>query len=288
MSKKALLLTLLIERIFYMENKEYILEKIRSDDSFGNVNAEELTVQLDRELAKPNPDYDLVDELSAVILEARGKAVQEIDVQSEIKAIKKKADNGIKRFRCPRWAVAASAACLVLIGANTVSVAAWGTNIFSAFVQFTKGDLTIDFGKQEQAVINLPTSEDDPYGIKAKCAEYDIYPMIPYYLPDGFKLTNCEENILSHSTDLRFFYENDNTKLILSYEAYKNSDDIPPIGIPTDTHNLQETEINGQTMYVLKEDNQFTAAFLNDSIVYIITSNKLDYDECQKVVESMK
>ncbi len=77
-------------------------------------------------------------------------------------------------------------------------------------------------------------------------------------------------------------------KLILSYEAYKNSDDIPPIGIPTDTYNLVETEINGQTVFILKEDGQFTATFLNNNIVYVITSNKLDYDECQKVVESMK
>lgn len=268
-----------------MENKDYILEKIRSDSSFGKLNAEELEKQLDRELAKPNPDYDLVDELTAAILEARGKVVKEIDVQSEIRTIKQKS---IKHFKCPKWAITVSAACLVLICANTVSVAAWGTNIFSAFVQFTKGDLTIDFSKQEQNIISLPTSENDPYGIKEKCAEYDIYPMIPYYLPDGFKLTDFKENILSHSTDLRFFYKNDNAKLILSYEAYKNTDDIPPIGIPTDSYNLVETEINGQTVFILKEDSQFTATFLNNNIVYIITSNKLDYDECQKVVESMK
>ncbi len=268
-----------------MENMEHILEKIRSDSSFGEINIEELTKQLDRELAKPNPDYDLVEELTAVIFEAKGKAVKEIDVQSEIRTIKQKS---IKHFKIPKWAITVSAACIMLIGANTLSVAAWGTNIFSAIVQFTKGDLTIDLGKQEQTVISLPTSENDPYGIKAKCAEYDVYPITPYYLPEGFKLTDCTENILSHSTDLRFFYENDNAKLILSYEAYKNSDDIPPIGIPTDTYNLVETEINGQTVFILKEDGQFTATFLNNNIVYVITSNKLDYDECQKVVESMK
>lgn len=268
-----------------MENIKHILEKIHSDDSFGELSAEGLTKQLDLELAKPNPDYDLVDELSAAILEARGKTVKEIDVQSELGTIKQKS---IKHFKCPKWAIAVSAACFVLICANTVSVAAWGTNIFSAFVQFTKGDLTIDFSKQEQNVISLPTSENDPYGIKAKCAEYDVYPITPYYLPEGFILTDCTENILNHSTDLRFFYENDNAKLILSYEAYNNSDDIPPIGIPTDTYNLRETEINGQTVFILKEDGQFTATFLNNNIVYVITSNKLDYNECQKVVESMK
>lgn len=272
-----------------MENKDYILEKIRSDGSFGTLNAEELEKQLDREFAKPNPDYDLVDELTAAILETRGKVVKEIDVQSEIRTIKNKADKGIKRFRCPKWVVAVSAACIVFIGANTVSTAAWGMNIFSAIVQISKGGISINLNNSEkQGAIELPTSDNDPYGIKAKCAEYDISPITPYYLPEGFKLTDCKENILSHSTDLRFIYENDNAKLILSYEAYTNSYDIPPIGIPSNTYNLQEVEVNGQTMFILKEDGQFTATFLNDGIVYVITSNNLDFAECKKVVESIK
>lgn len=267
-----------------MENIKHILEKIHSDSSFGELNAEELTKQLDLELAKPNPDYDLVDELSAAILEARGKTVKEIDVQSELGMIKQKS---IKHFRCPKWAITVSAACLVLICANTVSVAAWGTNIFSAFVQFTKGDLTIDFGKQEQNVISLPTSENDPYGIKAKCAEYDIYPKTPFYLPDGFELVDFSEVVCSRFTDLCFFYQNGKTRLNVTFTKYNDSD-IPPIGIPTDTYNLQETEINGQTVFILKEDGQFTATFLNNNIVYVIYADNLDYSECQKVAESMK
>lgn len=271
-----------------MENKAYILEKIRSDNSFGEFNSEELEKRLDRELAKPDPDYDLADELTAAIIEARGKAVQEIDVRSEIRVIKQKADTGIKRFRCPKWAIAASAACLMLIGANTVSAAAWGTNIFSAFVQFTNGDITIDFNRHEHEVISLPASEDDPYGIKAKCAEYDIYPKTPYYLPDGFELVDFYADIKESFSDICFFYKNGKVRLNITYTKYADSNNIPPIGIPTDTYNLQEVEVNEQKMFVLKEDGQFTAAFLNDGMVYVITSNKLDYDECQKVVESFK
>ncbi|MCM1529773.1 MAG: hypothetical protein NC093_07235 [Alistipes sp.] len=82
-----------------MENMENILEKIRSDSSFGEITAEELEKQLDRELAKPNPDYDLVEELTAAIMEARGKAVKEINVQSEIRMIKQKS---AKRFKFPK------------------------------------------------------------------------------------------------------------------------------------------------------------------------------------------
>lgn len=45
--------------------------------------------------------------------------------------------------------------------------------------------------------------------------------------------------------------------------------------------------VNGRKMYILKEDNQFTAAFLEDNIVYVIFADGLSYDECQKVIESL-
>ncbi|MCM1529774.1 MAG: DUF4367 domain-containing protein [Alistipes sp.] len=148
--------------------------------------------------------------------------------------------------------------------------------------------MTIDLGKQEQTVISLPTSENDPYGIKAKCAEYGISPQAPFYLPDGFELVDFYAEINEAFSDICFFYKNGKTRLNITFTKYVNSDNIPPIGIPTDTYNLQETEINGQTVFILKEDGQFTATYLNNGIVYVITSNKLDYDECQKVVEAMK
>ncbi len=269
-----------------MKNKNYILEKIRSSNSFGELNVGELQKQLDRELAKSNPDYDLVDEITMAILEARKKAVKEIDVQSEIKTIKQKADKGAKRFKCPKWAVAASAACIVLAGVNMVSVAALGTDIISAIVRITKGSVSI--GLEEQEAIELPTSENDPYGIKAKCAEYDIYPKIPYYLPEGFELVDLKTEINEVSSDILFFYKKGKIQLNFVFQQYNCAEDIPPIGIPTDTYDIRETKVNGQTMYVLKEDNQFTATFLSSDTIYVITSNKLDYDECQKIIESIK
>ena len=265
-----------------MEKMNLILEKIRSEVFLEKIISEELEKQLDLELKKPSPDYDLVDELTKAILESRGKAVKEIDVKPEIQAIRQRK---IKRIRFPKWAVTVSAACVVLIGANMFSVSAWDMNIFSAIVKFTKGGMSVNLN---QNIIELPVSEGDPYGIKAKCAEYDIFPLTPHYLPEGFELVDFYSDINEVLSDICFFYQKGNVKLNITYTKYNDSENVHSVGIPTDTYNLQETEVNGQTMFISKEDNQFTATFLNDDIVCIVTSNKLDYDECQKVIKSMK
>ena len=270
------------------KKEQIIIEKILSDSSTADITAEELEKELDEELKKPEPDYDLVEELTEAIIEARGQAVRKIDVQSEISEIKRRANAEEKKFRCPKRVAAVSAACLVLVGANTFSIASWGMNIFSAIVEISKGGISIDFGKQEQQeVIKLPTSESDPYGIKTKCAEYEVYPEAPDYLPQGFELVDFQSDVNEVSTELQLFYKRDKVKLNISYIQYNNSEDIPPIGIPTDTYNIMETKVNERTMFILKEDNQFTATYLSNNVVYVIFSDGLDYDECQKIVESI-
>lgn len=266
-----------------MDNMNLILEKIRSEGFSEKITSGELEKQLDLELKKPCPDYDLADELSRAILEARGKTAEEIDVKPEIQAIRRK---NIRRAGFPKWAVAVSSACAVLIGANVISVSAWDMNIFSAVVEFSKGGMSIDFKKTE--VIELPVSDDDIYGIKAKSAEYGLKPLTPHYLPEGFELIDFYADINEAFSDICFFYQNNNARLNITYTRYADSEKTLTVGIPADTYNLQETVINGQTMFLLKEDRQFTATFLNDGIVYVVFADKLDYDECQKVIESMK
>ena len=74
------------------KKEQIIIEKILSDGSIADITAEELEKELDEELKKPEPDYDLVEELTEAIIEARGQAVRKIDVQSEISKIKRRAN----------------------------------------------------------------------------------------------------------------------------------------------------------------------------------------------------
>ena len=157
--------------------------------------------------------------------------------------------------------------------------------MFSAAYKIVKGGITIDMNVGEK--IDLSVTDDDPYGMKAKCAEYDMYPLTPTYIPEGFELTKLQDDINSVVTNLIFHYEKDDIILNFNFTMYKDGREIPSIGLPTDTYNIVEEQINGHKMYILKEDNQFTATFLEENIVYLITAIDCNYDECQKVIESL-
>lgn len=287
MSKNSILLTLLYERIIKMDKN--VLNDIISAEPFKELSAEELTKELDSEMAKPNPDFDLVDELTEAILEARKTPVkkEEKDIEAEIAMIKEKANAKKRIFRCPKWVAAVSAACLMLVVANTVSVAALGMNIFSAAIEFTKGGFSVDFSKQEQNAIELPTSESDPYGFIAKLAEYDISFETPHYIPDGFELeytsSNTNDNI---SNTVRFIFKNGNQSINFDFEVYQ--DDIGQIGIPSDHYNVSETKINGHPAIVSKEDNQYTITYKKDKTIFFMFTQNVPYDECEKIIASIQ
>ena len=214
-------------------------------------------------------------------------------VQDCVEASKSKLMNKIQEskpknsIRLYKWLSVAVACAAVVVGLNAFSLRALGQNIFSAAYQFTKGGITIDMSNDNNDNnIELPVTSADPYGMKAKCAEYDMYPLTPTYIPEGFELTDLHEEKGSAISTIIFHYEKDDIILNFNYTMYSEERKILPIGIPTDTYNVVEEQINGHKMYILKEGNQFTATFLEENIVYLITAIDCDYDECQNVIES--
>lgn len=266
-----------------------ILNDILSAEPFREQSAEELTKELDAELAKANPDYDLVDELTATILEARGKSVNVTDeeVETEIVNIKRKANIKKHTFRCPKWIAGLGAACVMLVVANTVSVAALGKNIFSAAIEFTKGGFSVDFGKQEQDGIELPTSEDDPYGFIAKLAEYDIEFETPHYIPDGFILDDVYGNINENYANMvSFVFKKGKQSISFDYTLFWTENG--QIGIPSDDYNISETSVNGSPAVVSKEDKQYTITYKKGNIAFLMFTQDVSYEECEKIIDSIK
>ena len=273
-------------------NSKNIIENVpRESESFRDKSASELREMLDRELSKPDKqiDYGLVDRLTTSVLEVEGRKRLAVDVDDELDKFRNRVSKRNRKFFLPKWAVSLSVACAVLFCANCISVSAWSMNIFKALVDFVHGGVLIGFeDRQEESAIELPTSENDKYGIREKCAEYGVYPLVPEYLPDGFQLTDIETEANKYYLRVIFYYNKDDTMLTFDFQQFNNSEDIPTIGIPSDTHNITEKEINGQTMYVLEEDNQFTATFLRNNMIYVIFSDGLDYEECDKIVDSIR
>lgn len=269
-------------------NKKDLIHNISNITEADKELLNELQAQLDEELKKPvkQQNFDLIDEITKTICEIhKENELIEAKSQNGIAYMKSQIKPNYRKSNLRKWSTVLGSCAAVVLALNIASISAFGTNMFTAAYQIVKGGMTINMDKEN--VIELPTTDDDPYGMKAKCAEYDMYPLTPTYIPDGFELIDITEIESSSFNNLIFYFKNRKIKLNFDFCQYNEGEEIPPICIPTDTYDIMEEEINGHTMYILKEDNQFTATFQKNNTVYMIFADGLDYDSCQKIIESL-
>lgn len=277
-----------------MMKVKLIVQKIIADKEYEKNTFRYLKNELDRECNKSENtrDYNKVNELTAAMCElVDGNSAQ----QDILEVGKQKLYNKISEYnqhrnrtsvRILRKMIPVLCAAVVVLAANCISVMAWNKNIISAVIEFTQGGFSVDFGKNEYEVIELPTSEDDPYGIIAECAKYDIYPETPYYLPEGYNLYLTTNHVSDYSNRTKFVFRNGEKSITFDVERYWN--EVGQIGIPSDHYNITETTVNGHTAIISKEDNQFTMVYQVDKTVIMIFTQDVDYTECDKIVASIK
>lgn len=273
-----------------------LAQEINSDKNFTNEAYRYMKQEFDKERAKPfeERDFDKLERLSAQMCEMLDGGSERSErpandgmerlfekIAEKEKGVKKSPVRKVKKF-IPAAVLAAAIAAM-----NCISVLAWDMNIVSAVIEFTKGGFSVGFGKSDREVIELPTSEDDPYGIIAECAKYEIYPETPHYLPEGFELTSISNNVnKEYANIISFTFENSDMSISLDYKRYWNG--VTNTLIPSDEYNISEIEINGSATIVSKEDNQFTAHYVKDDTAYVIFTRNVSYDECDKIVSSIK
>lgn len=266
-----------------------LAEKINADREFTMEAYNYIRSELDKETTKPlrKRDFDRIEQLTAQLNELTGdnSDSEQPDTSELYKRIRnyektsKKPFSVMKRF-------APVLCCMVLVlAANCITVLAYDMNIISAVIKFTQGGFSVDFGNQPEEVV-LPTSEDDPYGFIAKLAEYDIEFETPHYIPEGFTLSRIGNNENSSATSVTFDFYNGEQSINISYDKFHN--EVGQIGIPSDHYNISETEVNGSPAIVSKEDNQYTITFQKDKTVFFMFTQDVPYDECEKIVESIK
>lgn len=252
----------------------------------------ELHEKLDFELTKPveERDFDRIEELTEAITTMEGTE-QLVQAQAAEAIPKLQLENHRRKItlRRNRLKVLIPCACAaIVLVANIWSVAAFDRNIFSAAVDWFDGGFNLQMSEPDAVI--LPATEEDPYGIMAKCEEYGFTPLTPTYLPEGFELDHITTSVGNNSS-VRFYYKKDNflkedTLLNFHFTHYNADATIPPVGLSSDGTPPEEEIINGITMYTLKEDDQFSATFIYQNTVYVFFSRDLNYDECYKVAAS--
>lgn len=266
-----------------MDNENIFEKVVNESDSLQRKSATELRQMLDDELKKPSKerDYSVIDELTTSVIEAEGNNRLTVDVNEKLNQFNNRFKKNDRKIHYPRWVSRLSIACVMLFCANCISVLALNMNIVSAVVRFTKGGFTVNFDE----IIDLPVSEDDPYGIVGKCEEIGIHVETPHYIPDGFVLTQIGTDNDNHQRKcIGFVYKKENQLINITFDDFMNG----KVGIPSDHYNISEMKICGHTTIVSKEDNQMIAVFHSGDFDVIISTINVDYSECDKILDSIK
>ena len=265
-----------------MTNEE-LIDVLKNDPDFKNKFAIFISELIEKEMCEKSPDYDKIENLSELYCKITG--VNEIIKQREAEHIKKiineasKIKKTKKHFvRKTLTAVAASVA--VVLSANAVSTAAFGVNIFKAIVHKEEKGFFVEYTTEEKLA--------DPYGINAECAKYDIHPEYPKYMPEGFEVLEINHENLDNEQMFTFLYYNDDMSIGIYYDIFSSQDEIKNIKYPSDNFNISEIEINGYPAVVSKEDDQCTLSYAKDNVLLSIFTVNVPYEECDKIIESIK
>lgn len=275
-------------------DKNKLLNMISDDCETELLLLGELQKQLDEELSKPLKlrDFDKIDMLTQSVRElTESTEAAEIRDENGKQYIREKAEKKAKSSASlRRFAGIGAALCCVaiVVGVNAYSLSTLGMSFFSAVVQFSKSGVSLDFSTPDNVPSDVGTGTEDKFGIKEKCAEYGVSCAAPEYIPDDYVLSDyfCEE--LSDSTACSFYFTSGEHRLNLTIEKHISADSIPPMLIPNEEHALEEVLINGNMVYLLNENNCYTAVYSSGDTVYLLYTDGLDYDEFEKIIVSMK
>ena len=252
---------------------------------------EEIQAKLSSELDKPHSDrdYDLIEELSDAVNSFMGTDAI-INKRSEIGIAHIKHINALNKKKHTTHIIRIVTPCIctvLLILSNVWSYSVLGINSFSAMYQIMSGGITIDFSKKDDPSIPAINLYQDQ--MQQICTAHNIDAILPTYIPSDYVPTDLFGQVNEKETFciISFYFKHKDSVLLLQVLHYVNLDEMPPIGIPTDHYNITEEVIEGTTISISKEDQQFTAAFAKDTTQYLLFSGGLDYDECQRVLESM-
>lgn len=263
-------------------------------DSLHNIDGDpdvlsELRHKLEAELEKPDTELDVetINQITKEIEKVTGsEQITAEKTQQGIQRLKQELhqQNRRSRIRLVKWI--AACACFILIVSNIWSYSAYGLNSFSAAYQLLNGGIKIDFQQDDSEPYCGNPYFDEMSSI---CQQYDLKVLIPAYLPNGFKPTslNGEYDENEKRKKVSFYYYQRKAKLNLDVFQYKNENEVPHRGIPSDSYNISKQKFGETIVYIQKEKKQYWAVFQISSTQYVLFADRLDYDECQRVLESM-
>ena len=250
---------------------------------------------LNSEMSKPDDqkDFDRIAALSSAISRAYiSKESQKEIVCSGINQIlQKNTDNNRKKIkRSWKRPLAVACACIVvLLGANAWTFHVTGSTLWQLAYSFFSDHVEYQLPSQINGEFsNTGQSAYDPYGIRTECEKDGFSPLVPKFIPEGFKLTEVVHHTNGTKRIASFTFINDNQLMSLDYEYYETDDPEQfSIGIPSDQHNISELERNGVIITISCEDGQYNAQFVQNQTIYGLFTENVDYTVSESILNSI-
>jgi hypothetical protein len=239
--------------------------------------------ELDAEMSKSSGERDLrrIRELIDVLEELRGAPNETAarrrivsEVTAEIPAIRHRK---IKRFT-------AVAACLAVafVGADLTSHRVLGQGVLPAGYHAVMGGIITYLDGSD----GTPDPHVNIYydTMKEMLDEYGLDVMIPTYIPKGFEL----EQVVEENTVVIFCFINDQKRVNIAYHQINDLNRVGSFGLPTDTREVYETDVNGHQFYTIKEDQQLKAWCIERESITQLDTYGLPYAMADDILYSLE
>lgn len=262
-------------------------DTMKSLENFDKQMTDQLRAELASECSKPSDEWDLdkIRELSKVICDIEGispdsegaasgrkRALDRIGAEKPI----------IRRRRIKRFTAAAACLAVAFVGADLTSRQVLGQGVLPAGYQAVMGGIItyLDGGD------GTPDPHVNIYYdlMKEKIDEYGLDVMIPTYIPEGFELEQTGENNIS----ITFYFVNGQKRVNICYHQINDLNRVGSFGIPTDTREVYETDVNGHRFYTIKEDQQLKAWCIEGKTIINISTQEVPYSMADEVLYSLE
>lgn len=177
--------------------------------------------------------------------------------------------------------------------ANITTVSAFDETFISFMVNMTDGGFSLDYFHQvqEEDIISLPTSEDDPYGMIAECAKYDLHPETPHYLPEDYVLTECEYTEEPPYTKCpQFTFRNrfhESQSVLIMFALYPDEESMSETFFLNDKNHITHMEINGKAAILAKGNHYFQFVYPVDQLMIYILAQNISQEEVNAMIASI-
>lgn len=181
----------------------------------------------------------------------------------------------------PRWirSLTATAAVLAILLVGSVTVQAFGLNIWEAVVKWTQE--TFHFGEWDLDVnIDLPYSS-----LQEALSEGNVQEtIVPRWIPDGYEMTAITIDRSPLQTAYKAKYSNGEHILRITVQDYL---DKIPVHIEQSEGLVEEYEVAGVTYYLLENNKRTQAVWIVDSYECRITG-ELTIEELKLMIDSIE